>query len=41
MISFKSPIAQALLGKNIGETVKVKAPVGILEYTIKNITYEE
>jgi len=35
MISFKSPIAQALLGKNIGETVKVKAPVGILEYTIK------
>jgi len=40
MISFKSPIAQALLGKNIGETVKVKAPVGILEYKIKNITYE-
>jgi len=41
MISFKSPIAQALLGKNIGDTVKVTAPVGILEYTIKNITYEE
>ena len=41
MISFKSPIAQALLGRNIGETVKVKAPVGILEYKIKNITYEE
>jgi len=26
MISFKSPIAQALLGKNIGETVKSESP---------------
>jgi len=41
MISFKSPIAQALLGKKNCETVKVKAPAGILEYKIQNISYEE
>ncbi|MBN2017028.1 MAG: transcription elongation factor GreA [Candidatus Cloacimonetes bacterium] len=41
MISFKSPIAKALLGKDVGEIVKVSAPVGILEYKINNITYEE
>ncbi len=41
MISFKSPIAQALLGKKSGETVKVNAPAGILEYKIQKISYEE
>lgn len=41
MISFKSPIAKALLGKNVGDIAKVSAPAGIIEYKINNITYEE
>jgi transcription elongation factor GreA len=36
-ISNTSPIGQALLGKRIGETVKVQTPGGILIYEIRAI----
>lgn len=36
-ISIKSPIAEALLGKSVGETVEVHVPAGILKLRIDNI----
>lgn len=39
-ISVNSPIARALIGREIGETVEVKIPAGEKEYTILNITFE-
>lgn len=36
-ISVDSPIGKSLLGKEIGETVEVKVPAGMLELEIKNI----
>lgn len=36
-ISHASPLGKALIGKKIGETVEVEAPVGKLTYTIKSI----
>ena len=37
-ISIKSPIAEALLGRKIGETVEAKVPSGVLKLRIDNIT---
>ena len=36
-ISIKSPIAEALLGKSVGDTVEVHVPAGILKLRIDNI----
>jgi transcription elongation factor GreA len=36
-ISHESPIGKALMGKKTGETIDVKAPAGIVTYTIVNI----
>jgi len=36
-ISIKSPIAQALLGKTVGDVVEVKVPAGIVKLRIDNI----
>ena len=36
-ISFKSPIGQALMGRQAGETVEVQAPAGTLKLRIDNI----
>jgi transcription elongation factor GreA len=36
-ISHKSPLGTALIGKSIGDKVEVKAPVGMIIYTIKAI----
>lgn len=36
-ISVESPIGQALIGKEIGDTVEVKVPAGLLELEIKKI----
>ncbi|MBI5375177.1 MAG: transcription elongation factor GreA [Candidatus Schekmanbacteria bacterium] len=41
LISINSPIARALLKREIGEVVKVNAPGGIFEYEIKNIYFGE
>lgn len=37
-ISIKSPIAEALLGKKVGDIVEAHAPAGILKLRIDNIT---
>lgn len=36
-ISNESPLGQAFLGKKEGDKVSVKAPAGVIEYTIKDI----
>jgi transcription elongation factor GreA len=38
IISVKSPIGAALLGKAVGDVVQIKVPVGILEYEILKIS---
>jgi transcription elongation factor GreA len=40
IISVKSPIGAALLGKGIGETVQIKVPAGELRYEILKIFRE-
>ncbi|MBD1420007.1 transcription elongation factor GreA [Sphingobacterium chuzhouense] len=37
-ISVKSPIAQGLLGKSVGEIAQVEAPAGVLEFEILEIS---
>lgn len=37
-ISLKSPIGQALMGKKVGDVVKVHAPAGVMELRIESIT---
>lgn len=37
-ISIKTPIAQALLGKKVGDTVEVKVPAGIVPFQIMDIS---
>ena len=37
-ISIKSPIAQALLGKKVGDVVEVRVPIGIQKFRIENLT---
>ncbi len=38
-ISFTSPIARALIGKEVGDTVIVKAPSGDVEYEIDDVQH--
>ena len=38
-ISYQSPIARALMGKEIGEVVVVKAPSGDVEYEIDQVEF--
>jgi transcription elongation factor GreA len=38
-ISFSSPIARAMIGKNAGDVVEVRAPGGIVEYEIVDVRY--
>lgn len=37
-ISIKSPIAEALLGKQVGDVVEARVPAGIIKLRIDNIT---
>ena len=39
-ISYQSPIARALISKEIGDVVVVKAPSGDVEYEIEAVTYQ-
>ena len=39
-ISVKSPIGKGLLGKEVGETAKIKVPAGEIEFEIIEITIE-
>jgi transcription elongation factor GreA len=36
-LSTKSPIGEALMGKVLGDVVKVKVPAGVMEFEIKKI----
>ena len=36
-ISNESPLGAAMLGKNVGDTVKVEAPAGVIEYKIISV----
>jgi len=38
-ISVNSPIARAIIGKQVGEVVGVQAPSGLLEYEISKVEY--
>lgn len=40
-ISFHSPIAKSILGKNIGDEITIKLPKGESEFEILSISYEE
>ena len=40
LISVTSPIARALIGKQEGDVVQVKAPAGTVEYEIVEVRYE-
>ncbi len=39
LISVSSPVARALIGKGAGDVVSVKAPAGIREFEVLNISY--
>jgi len=39
MISYQSPIARALMGKEVGQEVVVKAPAGEIEYEIDSVKH--
>ena len=41
LISYLSPLARALIGKNLDDLVKVRLPVGEKEYEIREVRYEE
>jgi transcription elongation factor GreB len=38
-LSVESPLARALLGKEVGESVQVERPRGALEYTVTRVRY--
>ena len=40
-ISVTSPVGQALIGKELNDTVQVRAPGGVREYEILDIRYED
>ncbi|SHI14488.1 transcription elongation factor GreA [Pollutimonas bauzanensis] len=39
LISVSSPVARALIGKGEGDVVSVKAPAGIREFEVLNVSY--
>ncbi|WP_224244787.1 GreA/GreB family elongation factor [Hyalangium gracile] len=38
-LSVESPLARALLGKEVGESVQVERPRGAMEYTVTQVSY--
>ena len=40
-ISYKSPLGMALIGKEVGDTVIVKAPKGNIEFEVEDLEYIE
>ncbi|MGC4113439.1 MAG: transcription elongation factor GreA [Myxococcales bacterium] len=41
LLSVTSPIARAMIGREIGDAVKVQAPGGLREYEISDVRFEE
>ena len=39
-ISVTSPVAKALIGREVGDEVKVKTPGGLREYEIVDVSWE-
>jgi transcription elongation factor GreA len=39
LISVESPLANALIGKNVGDEVKLSTPSGLKEYEVINVKY--
>ena len=39
LISVNSPIARALIGKEVGDVAEVRAPGGVIEYEIVGVSY--
>jgi transcription elongation factor GreB len=39
-LSVESPLARALLGKEVGESVQVERPRGAMEYTVTQVAYK-
>ena len=39
LISISSPIARALIGKEVGDVAEVQAPAGLKSYEIMNVRY--
>ena len=39
LISVSSPIARALIGRNVGDVAEVRAPGGVREYEIHDVRY--
>jgi len=41
LISWKSPIGSSLIGKEVGDTIDVRTPKGVISYEIIEIIYRE
>jgi len=41
LLSITSPIARAMIGREVGDTVRVQAPGGNREYEIADVRFEE
>ena len=41
LISIKSPLAKALIGKEEGDSIKISLPSGVKEYDIEEVYYKE
>ncbi len=41
LLSVASPIARALIGREVGDTVKVQAPGGAREYEVSSVCFDE
>jgi transcription elongation factor GreA len=41
LLSINSPVARALIGKEVGEIATVNAPAGEIEYEIDSVSYDE
>ena len=41
LISYSSPLAKAILGKEVGDEVEVKLPAGVVTYEIDKICFED
>ncbi len=41
LISFNSPLAKQILGKEEGDEIKVRLPGGVKEYEVSEVKYQE
>ena len=41
LLSINSPVARALIGKEVGEIATVNAPAGEIEYEIESVSYDD